>query len=309
MDLSASDASEPASSPAPRPPRPWLAALLSVLSPGLGHVYLWRLRAALGFAALFFVASAVAIWGIVELPGAIVLIAPAAGLLALDAFIAAHAWRAARVRPVERRPSRGLLVLALVPSFFVIGFPQEMLRAWVKRNVVEAYRTPSGAMEPTILVGDFLFAKWRHGEPLARDDMYTFRRDDSFRLMRVVGLGGDTLAMRGGVLLRNGRRVEEPYARSEGEPPGTADDFAWQKTHLLDTAAASFYAPTADDWGPLVVPADSVFFLGDNRHEALDSRFAGPVAVHDVIGFPTKVYFSRDPEQGIRWERIGVRLD
>jgi hypothetical protein len=57
------------------------------------------------------------------------------------------------------------------------------------------------------------------------------------------------------------------------------------------------------------VPSDSVFVLGDNRHEALDSRLAGPVAELDVLGFPTKVYFSIAPDGDVRWERIGVRLD
>src|SRR5688500_13395941 len=176
-NLAASAVSEPLPPPAPRLPRPWLAALLSVFSPGLGHVYLWRLRAALGFATLFFAASAIAIWGVVELPGVVLPVAALVGLLAVDAVIAVRAWRASRIRPAPRRPSRGLLALALIGWLALLAVPQELLQRSVKRNVFEAFRIPSGAMEPTILVGDLVFAKVRHGEAVARDEMYTFRRD------------------------------------------------------------------------------------------------------------------------------------
>ena len=310
MDIVAPDVPSSAEPPVDtrRPPRRWLAALLSLVNPGLGHVYLWRLRAALGFAALVFVVGALAIGLVIGLPGAVLPAAVVGSVLMLNVAIAAHAWRKARV-PTAWRPSRGLLAFVLIGWFVAFTVAQELLQRWVKRNVVEAFHIPSGAMEPTVLVGDFLFARVRRGDPLERDELYTFRRDGSLLLMRVVGLAGDTLAMRGGTLLRNGGRVREPYTRTVGEPYGTADDFAWQRSSLLDTAAAAFYRPTADDWGPLVVPPDSVFVLGDNRHSALDSRFRGPVAENDVVGYPTKVYFSRAPGGGVRWERIGVHLD
>jgi signal peptidase I len=76
---------------------------------------------------------------------------------------------------------------------------------------------------------------------------------------RLIGVPGDTLAMEGGVLFRNGVRIEEPWAL-HGNPGAVADPFgrqkmrAWQLQYYVGTDTAS-YNPDLQDWGPIVVPA------------------------------------------------------
>jgi len=109
---------------------------------------------------------------------------------------------------------------------------------------------------------------------------------------RVVGLPGDTLEMRDYRLFRNGTPVDELY------PP------------LPDSAAAAGAPPRAGTWGPLVVPRDSLFLLGDNRAHSLDSRFRGFIPRGSVVGVPAWIYYSRDPATGeVRLDRVGLRAE
>jgi signal peptidase I len=77
------------------------------------------------------------------------------------------------------------------------------------------------------------------------------------------------------------------------------------------------YAPDVNHWGPLVVPRDSLFFLGDNRDESYDGRYYGFVPRENVLGHPFVVYFSFDDESwrplpfmtAVRWDRLLTRPD
>jgi signal peptidase I len=182
---------------------------------------------------------------------------------------------------------------------------------WTKANVAQAFRIPSGAMEPTILAGDYLFVVPRRGAPIERDGLATYLWDDKQFLKRVAGVAGDTLEMHAGRLYRNARPVVEPYVLSDSaHVAASSSDFDWQRAALATRRDSASYRASADDWGPLVVPARRVFVLGDNRHNSLDSRYTGFVAEESVLGAPVSVYFSRDPETGtVRWSRIGRRLD
>ena len=202
-------------------------------------------------------------------------------------------------------------------------------------------------MEPTLLVGDWLFVnKLRFGPHVpftrvtlpgyaapVRGDVVVFRsppQDASIRITpdqisptlvkRIVGIGGDTLAMRGGVLYVNG--LARPWSLGSNVAPDAfarepLPIFAWQ--HRIETATAGLgapvAAPTLHEWGPLVVPRDAYFMMGDNRDNSVDSRFYGPVPRQNVIGQPTFVYYSYDTEAGgdylravteIRWRRLGT---
>ena len=86
----------------------------------------------------------------------------------------------------------------------------------------------------------------------------------------------------------------------------------WQKDYLPHGIDPSSYRPTRDNWGPIVVPADRYFMLGDNRDESLDSRFWGLVQEHNVKGKASVLYFSWNKNgRGlgkIRWSRFGDLL-
>ena len=131
---------------------------------------------------------------------------------------------------------------------------------------------------------------------------------------RVVGLAGDTLEMRDGVLFRNGAAVEEAYVShtEPGSDPST-EEFRWQRDFLVRQAGAVpvRYHPSRNNWGPIQVPPRDLFVLGDNRDNSLDSRYWGFLPDSLVRGRPLFVYYSYAPDSlsafswltGIRWQR------
>ncbi len=201
----------------------------------------------------------------------------------------------------------------------------------VRAFLVEAFKIPSGSMEGTLLVGDFLLVnKMVYGaevpfvgaslpairEP-ARGDVVVFQwPEDPAKnfVKRLVGLPLDTLEMRDGVLWRNGFEQNEPYAQRTPmsfDPAG--DEFRWQRDFVVSTVDPCGYNPSRNDWGPLVVPTDHYFVLGDNRDNSLDSRYWGFVPDSLVRGSPIFVYYSYAPDSGksldwitrVRWQRLG----
>ena len=221
-----------------------------------------------------------------------------------------------------------------------------MLREWTKALLiaitiwlclrtflVEAFRIPSGSMENTLLVGDFLFVnKALYGAevPLSHRHLPAVREPRRGELVifdsveepgrtlvkRLVGLPGDTVAMRHGTLFRDGRAVDEPYAVNvdpdRSESPANRERMrAWQLPHFAGPNRRS-YRPDLNDWGPLVVPPDSLFVLGDNRDGSYDARYWGFVPRGNVEGHPVLIYFSYEPDSWnalpfltrVRWARI-----
>jgi signal peptidase I len=258
-----------------------------------------------------------------------------------DAELKASALRAANGRTLAPR-----------------GFPLSWLWEWAKiipaavllflvlrTFFIEAYKIPSGSMERTLLVGDFLLVNKlvygaeipfagkrlpalrapRHGDVV----VFEYPVDPSKNFVkRLVGLPGDTLAMRDGMLWRNGIAQPERYVvHSQPGIDPASDDFRWQRGHLVNTAAAASpvngvavdgtnYRPSRDNWGPLVVPPHNFFVLGDNRDNSLDSRYWGFVSDSLVRGTPLVVYYSFTPDSAsaapwltrIRWGRIGTAV-
>ena len=213
------------------------------------------------------------------------------------------------------------IVVALVVWFFLRTF------------LVEAFRIPSGSMENTLLIGDFLFVnKALYGAevPLIhtrlpavrepkRDDILVFDsvEEEGLKVVkRLIGMPGDTLSMENGELFRNGQRVNEPYAvhsdptRSE-DPIQRAKMREWQLPHLVHRDPST-YQPDLQEWGPIVVPPDSFFMMGDNRDSSYDGRYWGFLPRKNVRGKPLVVYFSYDPSSwralpfltAVRWSRL-----
>ena len=133
-------------------------------------------------------------------------------------------------------------------------------------------------------------------------------------IKRVVGLPGDTLEMHDKLLMVNGERLDEPWAihidrNRDAVHPG----MRWQGNHLIAGRPIDGYAPSRDTWGPIVVPPERFFVLGDNRDNSEDSRYWGWVDRDRIRGRPWFVYYSWDRQAarvkgwlaGIRWDRIG----
>jgi signal peptidase I len=227
------------------------------------------------------------------------------------------------------------IVRELLPVIAIVLVTRTMLG--------EAFRIPSGSMEPTLLVGDWLFVnKLRFGPHIPftqrslpgyatpiRGDVVVFEsppQDPAIRITpdditptlvkRIVGLPGDTLLMRGGKLTVNGivdsRSTSQVAIADQPQPL-----FAWQ--HRIELNGSRFGSPVAQpslhEWGPLVVPDGAYFMMGDNRDNSVDSRYYGPVPRRNLRGTPMFVYYSYDPEAGldyfraitdIRWRRLGT---
>jgi signal peptidase I len=143
-----------------------------------------------------------------------------------------------------------------------IGLGAFALLLVVRLFVAEPVRTEGHSMEPTLHDGDALVIdtlSYRLVDPAVGDIVVATTPDTGESVVkRVVALGGDLIGIEDGVLVRNGRAVDEPYANQE--------------------QMAGYY------WGPVTVPAGEVFLLGDNRLDSVDSRTYGPVSSDAIEG-------------------------
>ena len=293
---------------ASRPPRPWLAALRSLV-PGLGHLYAGRGGFGLlllGVEATLGVLMAIAMMRMPGAPANVVL--PIVVVAAFRVWVVVHGWRTAR-RAAPRRTGRPRLLL-LGAGFALLSFGlAEVVSRTVRAQLGQAFRIPSVSMAPTVLPGDYVVADPIAGDEARRNDVIAYRRpqEDVAFTHRLVGVPGDTLAMADGVLYRNGRAAREPWAVTTAGAPDVADpSMRWQDSLSADTATGSRREPSVHNWGPLVVPSGHGFVLGDNRDNSMDSRYWGFVPLDRVFARLRRVYYSRDPETGaIRWGRIG----
>ncbi|UCG88626.1 MAG: signal peptidase I [Gemmatimonadota bacterium] len=196
--------------------------------------------------------------------------------------------------------------------------------------LIQAFRIPSPSMENTLMIGDFLFVnKALYGAeiPLVKKRLPAIREPERFDVIvfespetsgmnvvkRVVGIPGDTLAMAENRIYVNGRALYEPYA-NRTDPAKDPEDprmRAWQSDYLIGGDRSS-YRPTLKNWGPIVVPSDSFFVMGDNRDNSYDSRYWGFLGRDRIDGKPLFIYYSFDQEgllplpflTAIRWRRI-----
>lgn len=202
----------------------------------------------------------------------------------------------------------------------------------IRTFVVEAFRIPTGSMENTLLVGDFLLVnKAVYGAKLPgsalrlpafdkpqRGDVVVFtppHEPGKNYVKRLVGLPGDTLEMRGKVLYLNGEAQIEPYVQHSdlSGMDASLQDMLWQRRFLAPGVDVETYRPTRDNWGPIIVPEGKYFMLGDNRDDSEDSRYWGFVDESAIKGQPLFIYYSFDGSTmrpfpwitQIRWDRIG----
>lgn len=222
----------------------------------------------------------------------------------------------------------------------------------IRTFVFMAYSIPSESMENSLLIGDYLMANNavfgatvpftdvklpalrspRRGEIVVFRPTYNNPRIDVVK--RVIGVPGDTLQMRDRVLYRNGKPLTEPYAHYD---QGFDDPIPLDGTGLMDpliiperygahnqmplllpSVDQASYRPSRYNWGPLVIPADHYWVMGDNRDNSVDSRYMGPIPRGVVRGKPLFIYFSYDktdqsapfprPITAARWGRIFHRV-
>jgi signal peptidase I len=127
---------------------------------------------------------------------------------------------------------------------------------------------------------------------------------------RVIGVTGDTLQMVHDTVIRNGERLSEPYALHTALSPIPDEEFRIQQIRAWQLPAyvgpdPQRYRPTTHDWGPIVVPPQHYFVMGDNRDESYDSRFWGFLPRDHIRGRPLFIYMSVAMQPfRIRWNRL-----
>ncbi|MEN6622416.1 MAG: signal peptidase I [Smithella sp.] len=183
-----------------------------------------------------------------------------------------------------------------------------IIAVFIRTFIVQAYKIPSRSMVPTLLVGDHLLVnKFIYGVkipyfrktiiPLTnpkRGDIVVFiypnDRSKDF-IKRVIGIEGDTIEIKNKKIFLNGMEYTDQFGIYSDNTiyPGTVQP--------------------RDNFGPVNVPPNSLFVMGDNRDESADSRYWGFVDLKDVEGKAFIIYWSWNREdQNLRWRRIGTLL-
>lgn len=201
---------------------------------------------------------------------------------------------------------------------------------FLRSFIVQTFVITSGSMEETLLVGDMLmvnrasigspvpFTDWRipgYSRP-RRLDVLVFDppHEETLKLVkRLVGMPGDTLQMRNRVLSINGVAQDEPYVRHTDVLDEMHPWMVWQRDHLPAGVDRDAYAPTRDNWGPIVIPENRYFMLGDNRETSLDSRYWGLLEGWRLEGRAVFIYYSYNKDsyrpfpwlREVRWGRVG----
>lgn len=184
-----------------------------------------------------------------------------------------------------------------------------LLALFIRTFIIQAFKIPSGSMLPTLKIGDHLLVnKFIFGVKIpfagttlipwkdpVRGDVIVFRfpkeRSTDY-IKRVIGTPGDIVSIENRILMINGKAVDDPHAHFTNQPG--------------QSPGANF--------GPVTVPENSVFVMGDNRDNSYDSRFWGFVDKKDILGKAFILYWSWDLEKpllsvgrftSIRWSRIG----
>jgi signal peptidase I len=189
------------------------------------------------------------------------------------------------------------LLYLIVIALFIISFS------------VQPFRIPSGSMEPTLLVGDFLLVdKQGFGFDDSQDifPAATIHRGDiiifhfpvdpnTHLIKRVVGIPGDHLRLHDNHVYINGQPLTEPYAVYRPSPPDTFRDSFPRLERAVDpdiNPAWWIRMHTLIDHGELIIPAGDYFVLGDNRNGSEDSRYWGFVPRANIVGKPLFIYLS-----------------
>ncbi len=218
-----------------------------------------------------------------------------------------------------------LEALASISSVLAIGL-------FVMAFIFQNFEIPSASMEKTLLIGDHVvvdrvtFApetKWApfvHYRDIRRGDVIVFFKPnpetpDLFLVKRAIGVPGDRIHLRNGIVYLNGVAQNEPQTSKPGDD-GDAynayrDDFPSLKPGPYDLVTALWAEdlPNHVVGDDLVVPPGKVFAMGDNRTQSLDGRFWGFVPRENIVGRPLLVYWSfQTPADQINKQSAGERI-
>jgi signal peptidase I len=247
---------------------PYLAAFLTQLLPGVGHLYLRRWILGLVFLLVWVGIALVATPERIGMKLVVLL------FLFMPLYDAGVCLLALVMGPARRRPRDAAIagLCVFIAATLLAAYGSALL---CRQYLVEAFNVPTGAMAPTISGGDKILAwKWGYASP-RRGDLAVFipptNRSQKY-VKRVVALAGETVEFRKDGLYVNGSKLTEGVF---GRLPHTCVD------------SQRYAAPEQ----PYTVPEGTVFVAGDNSPRSLDSRFYGAIPLEDVIGRAYKIYW------------------
>jgi signal peptidase I len=249
-----------------------------------------------------------------EVPGTMDVAPPPAAPVAATTAAAGTEAAQGRARKSVLREYAEAIIVAMLLAFAIRVF------------VVQAFKIPSGSMIPTLLIGDhILVSKLSYGlqwpsdckfrvsfPPVScyasrtvltfgqphRGDVVVFRYpedEDKDFIKRIVGLPGDQIEIRNKVVYVNGAALDD-HAFTQRVDPGTIDGAVNPR----------------DNFGPVTVPQQSYFVMGDNRDQSLDSRFWGFVSAPKIKGKAFRIYWSWSGQGSwqhwVRWDRFGKAI-
>ena len=183
-----------------------------------------------------------------------------------------------------------------------------LIALFIRTFVVQAFKIPSGSMKQTLQIGDHILVnKFIFGVKIPywnktiiplkspqRGDIIVFKYPvdpNKDFIKRVIGVGGDVIESRNKQLYVNHKRVNHDFS-----------------VHT-DSRIISGANKPRDNFGPITVPENALFVMGDNRDESFDSRFWGFVDLKAVNGKAFMIYWSWDRQNfGVRWNRLGQFL-
>jgi signal peptidase I len=272
-----------------RGPSPWVAALLTVLTPGLGHIYIGQARRGITLFVLVMIADTLLMFAMMGVLARFWMFAVSlALLLGMWLFIMADAiLRAYRMHEHPRQASNRWPICAgaFVFAWLITAVPCIYASNAKASGQLGYFRATAMSMAPTLQAGEYFLADatyYRSRHP-SRGEVSVYvhpKQPDLHYIKRIVAVEGDRVAIKGGRTIVNGMTVEEPYADT-----GPAD---------------GAFANIAE----MRVPTGHVYMLGDNRANSVDSRDTiahGTVPVGNLIGRVTDIAFSPDLHRVGRW--------
>lgn len=277
---------------------PWLSGLFTFFTIGLGHLYTGQAKKGI---LLYFFGQGVLLAGVLPL----IYYFPSVPTFIITLFVAFAFFIYCIVDAVKlsKRYRFGYTLKKYNKWYVYLGcwilvtfIIQPIVSSSIREFLIQAYKIPAGSLKPTILIGDQILARKRFAvkQGIKRGDMiiFPFPKDVSKDyIKRVVAMGGETIEIVNKEVFINGHLLQEPYVIH-------TDNRIMPKGSM-----------NRDNFGPVTVPENAFFVLGDNRDQSNDSRFWGFVEKSEVKGKAYTIYWSWDRENfKVRWNRIGKKI-
>jgi signal peptidase I len=266
--------------------KPWLAVFLSYTFPGIGQFYNKQILKGLAFIIGTIVLLLI---DRIHYLFAVFLI-PLYFFVIKDAFESAEKINGTNEKLLEQGSKSVRAFVIIVLLLHLVPFPEI-----IKVHFIKAYKFPSGSMIPSLLIGDHILIDKTSKDSIKRGDIIVFKYPENPNkdfIKRVVAVEGDVVELRDKVIYINGKQTYEPYAQH------------------TDNSIRPMGVEPRDNFGPITIPPNKFFVMGDNRDQSYDSRYWGYVPQENVKGRVFKIYWSWDSvNREVRWERIGKPID